>query len=296
MMKRQTLRPSLVFQDYVTYYELRELVVLETRGVRPLPARHAQLLIFHLADTVGSDLLYRNTGEIVATPPAGIQGPQTFRVTDALWKGRFRDFVVSFTPTGFHRLFGIPMSHLTDQVVEASLLLGPGVRQLHDRLESATGFEEMVRVTENFLRGWLPRARPFHPVQAAASQVLARHGGITIDDLARQVELSGRQLERKFVEEVGIPPKLYCRISRLNHALLLKEAKPLRTWTDLTYLAGYFDQNHMVKDFKALAGTTPSEFFWLIENGFKPGRTLVGHSIHVGFLLGSLDFACQNLG
>jgi AraC-like DNA-binding protein len=67
---------------------------------------------------------------------------------------------------------------------------------------------------------------------------------------------------------------LYSRISRLAYALRLKEATPQRTWTELTYLAGYFDQNHMVKDFRALAGTSPSEFFRLIEDGFKPGRTV----------------------
>jgi Domain of unknown function (DUF6597) len=65
-------------------------------------------------------------GEIVATAPVGIQGPQSFCVADALWKGRFRDFAVAFQPTGFHRLFGIPMNQLTDRVVEASQLLGAG--------------------------------------------------------------------------------------------------------------------------------------------------------------------------
>jgi hypothetical protein len=57
-----------------------------------------------------------------------------------------------------------------------------------------------------------------------------------------------------------------------RYALRLKEATPQRTWTELTFLAGYFDQNHMVKDFKALAGTAPSEFFRLIEEGFQPRR------------------------
>jgi AraC-like DNA-binding protein len=238
-----------------------------------LPARPEQFLIFHLADILGCDLQDHRTGEIVATPPAGFQGPQSFRVVDALWKGRFRDFAVAFRPTGFHRLFGIPMNQLTDQVVEASQLLGAGVRQLHESLQDATGLDAMALLTESFFRRWLPRARPFHPVQVAASQVIARHGGVTVDDLARAVNLSGRQLERRFVEQVGIPPKLYCRISRLAYALRLKEATPRRTWTELTYLAGYFDQNHMVKDFRALAGTSPSEFFRLIEDGFKPGRT-----------------------
>jgi AraC-like DNA-binding protein len=274
MMRRQTRRPSPFLQDYISHFELRDLVVLETRGVRPLPARPAQFLIFHLADISGCDLLDHRTGEIVATPPVGIQGPQSFRAADALWKGRFRDFAVAFRPTGFHRLFGIPMNELTDRVVEASQLLGTGVRQLHECLQGAAGLDAMALLTEDFFRGWLPRARPFHPVQVAASQVIARHGGVTIDDLARAVNLSGRQLERRFVEQVGIPPKLYCRISRLAYALRLKEATPRRSWTELTYLAGYFDQNHMVKDFRALAGTSPSEFFRLIEDGFKPGRTV----------------------
>jgi AraC-like DNA-binding protein len=272
MVRRQTRRPSPFLQDYVRRFELRDIVAPEARGVRPLPARPAQLLIFHLADISGSDLLDHRTGEIIATPPVGIMGPQTFRAVDALWKGRFRDFVVAFRPTGFHRLFGIPMGQITNRVFEASQLLGARVRQLHECLHSAAGIRAMAQLTEDFLRGWLARALPFHPIQMAASEVIARHGEIKIDDLARQVELSGRQLERKFAEQVGIPPKLYCRISRLDYALRLKEATPQRTWTELTFLAGYFDQNHMVKDFKALAGTAPSEFFRLIEEGFQPRR------------------------
>jgi len=274
MMRRQTRLPSPFLREYISHFELRDLVVLDTRGVRPLPARPMQFLIFHLADVSGSDLLDLRTGEIIPTPPAGIQGPQSYRVADALWRGRFRDFAVAFRPTGLYRLFGIPMSHFTDRVVEASQVLGTQTNQLHERLQSAPGLDAMALLTEEFFRGWLSRARSFHPVQVAASQVIARHGRVVIDDLAREVNLSGRQLERRFLEQVGMPPKLYCRISRLAYALRLKETTPRRTWTELTYLAGYFDQNHMVKDFRALAGASPSEFFGLIENGFKPGRTL----------------------
>jgi AraC-like DNA-binding protein len=283
MMRRQTRRPSPVLQDYISHFELRDLVVLETRGVRPLPARPAQLLIFHLGDISGSDLLDHRAGEIIATPPAGIMGPQTFRAMDAMWKGKFKDFVVAFRPTGFHRLFGIPTGQITNRVIEAAQILGPGVRQLHERLHCAAGIDAMAQLTEDVLREWLPRARPFHPIQLAASRVIARHGEIKIDDLARQVELSERQLERKFVEQVGIPPKLYCRISRLDYALRLKEATPLRTWTELTFLAGYFDQNHMVKDFRALAGMAPSDFFRLIEEGFEPKRTVHTASMSVSY-------------
>src|SRR4051795_6207020 len=54
-------------QDYVSHFELCELVVLDKRGTRALPARPAQLLIFHLEDVSGSDLLHHRTGKIVAT-------------------------------------------------------------------------------------------------------------------------------------------------------------------------------------------------------------------------------------
>src|SRR5215469_12591909 len=117
MMRRQTRRPSLLLRDYISHFELRDLVVLQTRGVRPLPARPTQLLIFHLADISGSDLLDHRTGKIIATPPAGVLGPQTFRAVDALWKGRFRDFVVALRPTGFYRLFGISMGQITNRVI-----------------------------------------------------------------------------------------------------------------------------------------------------------------------------------
>ena len=136
MTIRKTL-PSAAFREYVRHFELRELVVTGRVGVRPLPARPAQLLIFHLADRLGCQLLDHRSGKTLGTPPAGVMGPQTWRAVDALWKGNFRDFVVSFQPGGFHRLFGLPMSELTDRVYEASELVGGEVHVLHEQLHAA---------------------------------------------------------------------------------------------------------------------------------------------------------------
>ena len=289
MMRRQTRRPSPFLQDYISQFELRDLVILETRGVRPLPARPAQFLIFHLADISGCDLLDHRTGEIVATPPVGIQGPQSFRAADALWKGRFRDFAVAFRPTGFHRLFGIPMNELTDRVVEASQLLGAGVRQLHECLQGAAGLDAMALLTEDFFRGWLPRAHPFHPVQVAASQVIARHGGVTIDDLARAVNLSGRQLERRFVEQVGIPPNvLPDQPSRLCPP---PEGGDTPAHVDRADVSrGLFRSESHGQGFPSACGNLS---FGVLpaDRGRIQARAHRGHSRHVGFLLGSSDSA-----
>jgi AraC-like DNA-binding protein len=267
MTIRRTL-PSPAFREYVRHFELRELMVEGRVGVRPIPARSAQLLVFHLADQAGSQIFDHRSGKTLRTPPAGVMGPQTFRAVDALWKGNFRDFVVSFQPSGFYRLFSLPMTELTDRVCEASELMGREVCWLHERLHQSASLNEMARLTESFFLKRLSAVRPFHAVQVASAGNLDRHGQVQLDDLVQKAGLSQRQFERKFIEQVGMRPKLYCRVSRLNNAIRLKEQRPDQPWTDITYQAGYFDQTHLIKDFKLLAGATPSEFFRLITEGF----------------------------
>ena len=173
--------------------------------------------------------------------------------------------MIVFQPTGFYRLFGLPMGELTDRAYEASDLIGSEVQFLHERLHQSTSLGEMVRATEDFLLGKLAAAQPFHPVQNAAAYVLTHNGQINLDRLVLRSGLSQRQFERKFTEQVGVSPKLYSRIVRLNYALRLKQERPDLPWTDVTYEAGYFDQMHLVKDFKSLAGETPSRFLRMIN-------------------------------
>ena len=283
MTIRKTI-PSAPLREYVRNYELRALEWKSSVGVRPLPARAAQLLIFHLADRLGCQLLDHRSGKTLVTPPAGVAGPQTFRAWDALWRGQFRDFVVSFQPAGFYRLFGLPMIELADRTYEASELMGTGVRRLHEQLYQCPTLNDMARVAESFLMARLGGARRFHAVQTAATMILTRRGHVKLDDLVYDSGLSQRQFERKFAEQIGMGPKHYCRVARLNYVLRLKEAQPDRTWTELAYEGGYFDQTHLVKDFKLLAGATPTEFSRLIAEGFAvpcPSESVEG----VGFLL-----------
>ena len=79
-------------------------------------------------------------------------------------------------------------------------------------------------------------------------------------DAVRATGLSTRHFERAFIERMGVTPKLFLRAVRLEFALTLKRGNPAHSWTRVSQEAGYFDQTHFVKDFKALAGDTPSSF------------------------------------
>src|SRR5262249_59217722 len=87
-----------------------------------------------------------------------------------------------------------------------------------------------------------------------------RHGRVSIDTLAAKANLSGRQLERRFLDEVGIPPKRLARIVRFQRALRVLAARQAgERGADLAARLGYADQAHFIRDFREFAGHTPTE-------------------------------------
>ena len=80
----------------------------------------------------------------------------------------------------------------------------------------------------------------------------------SLDWLADQACLSPRQLQRKFIERMGVGPKLYARICRFHKAFLWKESHPEADWLFIALNFGYTDFHHLFKDFKEFAGVTPN--------------------------------------
>ena len=81
--------------------------------------------------------------------------------------------------------------------------------------------------------------------------------------LARTLGLSERSLERRFQIHIGTTPKKYARIVRLRSAIF--QRKKLSSWADAAYVAGYYDQSHMINDFKELYGMSPDSIYPQME-------------------------------
>ena len=111
-----------------------------------------------------------------------------------------------------------------------------------------------------------------------------RHGAVEIAHLASGHGVSTRQLERAFLEQVGVAPKIFGRLARLSHALDLRRKDAREEWASIALAAGFFDQSHMVRDFRALTGETPERFMALSERARQyAGRTVSPK--HVAFVL-----------
>jgi methylphosphotriester-DNA--protein-cysteine methyltransferase len=96
-------------------------------------------------------------------------------------------------------------------------------------------------------------------ISLAANRILLGGGRVTIAALANRAGMSVRQFERKFVQQVGMRPKLFERIARFEAVLDGMARFAAKSWTDAAHQFGYYDQMHMIHDFAEFTGETPTK-------------------------------------
>jgi AraC-like DNA-binding protein len=164
------------------------------------------------------------------------------------------------TPRGAYTVLGIPLRELAGRVVSLEDLFGPPGRHLGDQVREAGDWAGRFDLVEAFL---LARAatgpRPTPVVIHAWMRLSGADGRLGIAQLAATVGCSRRYLTQKFRDEIGLTPKTAARILRFAAVRRRLEAEPAR-FADLALDCGYYDQAHLNRDFRQLAGTTPGEF------------------------------------
>jgi AraC-like DNA-binding protein len=98
------------------------------------------------------------------------------------------------------------------------------------------------------------RTRPADATRRGVARILARRGRERIDDASRALAVTRRTLERSFLKDLGIPPKRFARIVRLAAALSTLGRAERAKAVDVALEAGYFDQAHLARDFRDVAG------------------------------------------
>lgn len=185
---------------------------------------------------------------------AGVTGLQECARTYA-YVGATTSLLVRFTPQGAACL-GVPASTLTSRNVGLDDFLKPArVREMHERVGAAPNDAARVAALEDFLV-----ALPFEddPLVARALELVAPStGDVRVAVVARSLGLSERQLERRFLQRVGITPKRFATLLRFERALALARTAPSLTAAALD--AGYYDQSHFIRDFRRFAGIAPGE-------------------------------------
>jgi AraC-like DNA-binding protein len=170
---------------------------------------------------------------------------------------------VSVKPAGARALLGLPAGELTQIDVPADAVLGPVAKHIHHRLGMARDWPERFAVLDSEF-GRLLADVEVPPEVDFAWRLLLRSGGtVPVSELAELTGWSTRHLANRFREEIGLTPKAAARVIRFCRARDLLVTSPAGSLADLAATCGYFDQAHLAREFRALAGCPPTQ--WLAE-------------------------------
>ena len=157
-------------------------------------------------------------------------------------------------------VLGQPVSEFTDQQVLVDSILGVRGFLMAEKVLAATTPSQRVAALQNVLTGYLADTDPLIDTAVTrAIGIMRRHTNQPVSSLAGDVDLSERQLRRRFETAVGHGPKRFGRILRFQRLLDLIHTRGARTrWAELAVEAHYADQPHMINECMALAGMSPT--------------------------------------
>lgn len=164
---------------------------------------------------------------------------------------------VHFRPGGAWPFLGAPPGALTDTHVDLADIWGPRAAELRERLCAAPEPRARFALLERALLDRLSNARPGHPVVPHA--IAALEGGERrVADVAATLGISHRRLIDVFTAETGLAPKAFARITRFRRALAQAERERDPDWARIAVASGFCDQSHLVREFVALSGDSPT--------------------------------------
>jgi AraC-like DNA-binding protein len=187
-------------------------------------------------------------------------------------RGEGRVLGVKFRAGGFYPFWRRDVALLTGSTVEASAVFGPEAERWKHAVLDAGDDAAMARQAETVL---LSR-RPERDAQAELAarivqEVMDDREIIRVEQISERTGLSIRQLQRLFRKYVGIAPKWVIKRFRLQETAQRLERDETVEWAELALQLGYFDQAHLIKDFKSVLGLSPSAYRKMSDD---PGKGL----------------------
>ena len=194
---------------------------------------------------------------------AWVSGVRTRPITIPSGKGS-RMLIVAFKKGKAYPFYNLPMSELTDLVVDADLIFGKKIHTLREQLLNTTSVHQMFLLIEKFLSEQagspLHSSIPSNCIEYAVSNITNQPNIPGFQQLSSHIGYSQKHFIDLFKKHVGVPPKQYLKIMRFQKAIQEIEGNQLIHWRNIALESGFYDQAHFINDFKDFSGFTPNEY------------------------------------
>lgn len=267
----KNISPSAALKEFVRNYKLLHLKFDKPEQIpfKHRPPKPEQGIVFYIKGNVNLQNLSTGDQQIPAT--VSVFSHQTDKKC-FLVSPEFFMFTIFLNQGILHRLTGIHAQEFKQDYHDAEQFFGIETRMVSEQLSTATGYSAMINIIENFLLTKFRQMKKESLVDQVANYLLTDPVHVPLDNVAKQACLSTKQFQRKFIERIGLSPKLFCRINRFNHAYYYKISHPNASWSSIAQEHSYTDYHHLEKEFKKFTSLTPNE--WLKQNQASPERIL----------------------
>jgi len=257
-MNYQTFQPHSDLASVVKCYWILEVPAdINSQRQRIIPDGCIEMIFI-----LGEDVKRYTAGdEFIIQPRAMILG----QITEPFFvepTGYVNSFAIRFYPYGFVSFAPVPIKDLANKETPIHSLFGNTISgNLEQKIVLAKDTKERIEIIETFLLDKLKNKSTIdNIVKTAIDTIFSTGGSVSINAILKNDVSKRRQLERKFMKQIGISPKQLGKVIRMQTALQMLLDQKSESFTAIAYESEYYDQAHFIKDFKEFTGTTPKEF------------------------------------
>jgi AraC-like DNA-binding protein len=251
-MDYRIFTPHKLLSPYVRYFSALDFDrnVAGLSKIRVFADRYPHLVFQH---NNGHSAFFRNSD---ALPTAFISGVKI--APYMLDLDSHSVVTITFYPQAVQQLFGIDVYDLNNEIVDLNNF---APKDLTERLANASGYQQRIILLTDFL---LKRIENIKQPDFMVKESIQLINNVEIENslslLAKHFKISTRQFERRFKASTGLPPKLFLRAARFEHAIKLIKEDRFENFSNLAYYLNFTDQSHFIKEFKEFSGFTPKAF------------------------------------
>lgn len=257
-MKYETFPPHPDLAPFVKcYWTLEVPAAADSQRQRIIPDG-----CIEMAFILGDDVKRFTSGDNFILQPRAMVLGQTLDPFYIEPTGYVNTFAIRFYPYGFANFITVPISGLANTETALEVIFGAKpARELEHEIIHAPATRTRIEIVERFFLARLTdKVIIDRIVKETVDALTATRGSKPINAILNDDASKRRQLERKFLKQIGISPKQLGKVVRMQTALKMLYSGKLDTLTKIAYESEYYDQAHFIKDFKEFTGTSPKEF------------------------------------
>lgn len=247
--------PREALRNDVEYFRVAKYAGTEGLAIKVCPNGLPGIVFQHSNWQSAIKNIVTNSGRIVRMPTLFIHGQVTELAVMNFKSGPFTTIQAVLKPRALKTLFDIDASTLTNGSMGFNEF---AAEALNTQLIESKNIQECMTHLTNFL---LARLKPVQSrdtlVEESLHFIHTNINSTSVKDLLQHLHISERQLQKRFMQSVGVSPQFYIRVKRFNEAIRLMDTGQYERLADVAHALHFHDQSHFIRDIKVFSGITP---------------------------------------